>query len=201
MSKSRSYYIGQMQEAWLAAIETARKRPLTEKAVEALRRHSVRDLHDTIDALMGEPPGIKSNGKPRTWRDDEPVWASWARWYPQWIASEIERVLPEIVANCALDREAQRREQDRQAKAGQHRVAVAERIVSALGTKSRSQDELAKAIYPEPKAHKARQALRSVVAMLDGLGVIGAAKCRDGAVRWALWRGLWPEDRDALAGG
>lgn len=198
MSKSRSYYIAQMQEAWLAAIETARKRPLTEKAVEALRRHSVRDLHDTIDALMGEPPGIKSNGKPRTWRDDEPVWASWARWYPQWIASEIERVLPEIVANCALDREAQRREASREGMARLSRIATAEKIVDQLATGAKTEAQLVAALYP-PRAHKARRAFRRVLDMLDGLGVVGAQTCRDGFMRWALWRSLWPEDKDALA--
>jgi hypothetical protein len=36
--------------------------------------------------------------------------------------------------------------------------------------------------------------------MLDGLGVIGSQKCRDGLTRWALWRSLWPEDRETLAG-
>lgn len=201
MAKTKSHYLAQMQDAWTRGIETARKtRPLSEEATKRLRAHSAKDLHDTIEALMEETGAIKSNGKARTWADDEPVWAAWARWYPEWVLAEIERALPDIATACALDKEALRRDRDKDAKAAQARVFVAERVVDQLATGTKTHDQLAAALYP-PKAHKARQALKRLTAMLDGLGVIGTQKCRDGKTRWALWRSLWPEDREALAGG
>lgn len=202
MQNSRSFYAAAFREAWQSEFETAEKLPLSPEAMAKLKAHAVRDVNDTIDALMAETGAIKADGRPRTWADDEPVWRAWAGWYRTWTREEAARVIPEIVANCALDREARERDRLRDTMAARRRVDAAERVVDILGAKARglTEPELLATMYP-PKAGKARQACRRVVAMLDGLGVIGRAKCRDGATRLQLWRSLWPEDLDSLAAG
>jgi hypothetical protein len=184
----KSDYVREFMDSWAEVIETSKKKPLSPDAIKKLKAFAKQDVHNTIDELA-------ESG--RTWAKDEPTWRAWAQWYPTWARAEAERVIPDIVHVCALDREERHREIDRASRARQGRVVLAQKIVSELNTLV-TKDQLEARLYP-PNQGKGKRACRKMVEFLIGLGVLGEQKGRDGVMRLALWRSLWPEDLDAVA--